>query len=134
MARESVVHNIIINFPIEEVYEFITNPKNTPKWMYFVAKEKTNEWPRKLGTIYYDEMIDGTKYKNRVIEYVENELFTIQDADGSYHDRYRLKKLGPNKTELEHTEWTTVGEIDFPSEIDDFKRIEDVMKEMLKKK
>ncbi|MEI7563640.1 MAG: hypothetical protein WCJ39_08670 [bacterium] len=43
---------IIINKPINEVFEFSTNPKNTHLWVDSIKEEITNEYPPKMGTIY----------------------------------------------------------------------------------
>ena len=43
---------IIISAPIEKVFNFTTNPLNTPKWIKEIVKEETNEFPIKIGTIY----------------------------------------------------------------------------------
>jgi len=42
--------SIIINKPIEEVFEFTTNPKNTHLWITSIVEEVSDEYPPKIGT------------------------------------------------------------------------------------
>ncbi|MCK4635383.1 MAG: hypothetical protein KAT04_05335 [Methylococcales bacterium] len=43
---------IIIDKPIEEVFEFTTNPKNTHLWISSIEEEIVDEYPPKIGTQY----------------------------------------------------------------------------------
>ena len=105
---------IIINKPFKEVFEFTTNPKNTPLWISSIKEEIAEEYPPKLNT----------KYKNRgnnlgwnfykVIELKKDKLFTLSDLKDNYFVRYTYRKLGNNKTEMEYFEWVKTGELESP--------------------
>jgi len=43
---------IVINKPIDEVFEFSIKPENSSKWWDCIAEERAGEWPPKIGTIY----------------------------------------------------------------------------------
>jgi len=47
--RENKI-KVLINKPIEEVFEFTTNPKNTHLWIPSVDEEISEEYPPKIGT------------------------------------------------------------------------------------
>jgi uncharacterized protein YndB with AHSA1/START domain len=39
---------ITINKPIDYVFEFTTNPKNTPLWFSTIAEEKASQFPPEI--------------------------------------------------------------------------------------
>ena len=43
---------VVINKPIEEVFEFTINPKSTPLWISSIQEEIAEEYPPKIGTQY----------------------------------------------------------------------------------
>jgi len=104
---------IEINKPVEEVFLFTTNPKNTSFWIDSVEVEKSNEWPPKLGTIYRNRGTENIWNKYRVVNIKENEVFELFSSDGNYHARYTYKDLG-GKAELEYFEWVDSGDIEDP--------------------
>ena len=92
---------IIINKPIEEVFEFTTNPKNTPLWISFIEEEITEEFPPKIGTIYRNRRGDSWN-ESKVIEYEPNKLFKLEND--TFSVRYNYKKITNNSTELVYLE------------------------------
>lgn len=105
-------YTVVINKPIEIVFEFSTNPKNTPKWIEGIAEEKTNEWPIKLGTIYENKGKAEKWNKYKVSELEPNKRFALSRIGGDYNVRYTFTKKGNNACELEYFEWVNAGELD----------------------
>jgi len=103
---------IVINRPVEEIFEFTLNPKNTHLWIPSIKKEVSDEYPPKIGTIYKNVGIDGKWNYYSIIEFEENKTFTLKG--NNYFVRYTFKKLGNNKTELIYYEWVESGEIESP--------------------
>ena len=102
---------IIINRSVSEVFEFTTNPKNTPLWVPQITNEETNEWPIKIGSIYRNTVnnINWSEYK--VSEFIKNKMFVFDRVGSSYHVKYVFKELPDNRTDLEYYEW--VDEVNF---------------------
>src|SRR5690606_35762683 len=98
--------------PVEEVFEFSVNPKNTPKWIDGIAEERANEWPIKLGTIYENKGKQGNWNSYKVSELELNRLFVLSREGGNYSVRYTFTPKGDNACELEYYEWVEAGELD----------------------
>lgn len=93
---------IQINKPVSDVFVFTLDPKNTPLYVNSILEEETNEWPVKLGTIYRNRRDNSEWSEYEVIEFKENETFTLQKKDGSLLVRYAFKPIRNNKTEFEY--------------------------------
>ena len=106
---------IRINKPDNQVFAFIINPDNTPKWLDSIMAEETSDWPIVVGTIYKNRGWESTDWSEYVVaEFEENELFTLDEKDGPYHVRYTIKSIDDNSSELKHYEWVDEGELDNP--------------------
>jgi uncharacterized protein YndB with AHSA1/START domain len=124
--RENKV-KITINRPVEEVFEFTTNPKNTHLWIPSIQEELADEFPPKIGTQYKNrgESFNWDFY--RVMEYHPPKIFTLSDLNGDYHVRYTYKKLDDNTTEMEYFEWMEHSELKNPFTQDILDKLRSVM-------
>lgn len=109
---------INIKRPVSEVFEFTTNPKNTPLWVGSIVKEVTNEWPVKVGSIYRNQNREGKWNEYKVTEYSKNETFTFSQTGSTYHVRYIFIPLSDDSCDLEYYEWVDKGELEDPFTID----------------
>lgn len=105
---------IKINKPLETVFAFSRNPKNSPLWIPSFVYEETSEWPVKLGTIYRNKNETGQWNEYTVSAFKENGLFELTSQDGNYHVKYTFRKVGGNVTELKYYEWVDKGELEKP--------------------
>lgn len=100
--------NIVIDRPVKEVFDFITDPNKTPLWLDFVVKEELLG-ARGVGSLYRNINQEGEWSEYVVSDYVENEL--IEFMNGDYHCRYSLALIDPGLTELTYSEWVTTGDL-----------------------
>jgi len=102
---------IIIDKPIEEVFEFTTNPKNTHLWVPFIEEEIAEEFPPKIGTVYKNRRGDSwntsivMKYETSRLFKLENDVFAVT---------YSYKKIKDNSTELVYLESVKQGQLTKP--------------------
>lgn len=118
---------IRINSPVRDVFEFVTNPANTPKWIDFINKEETNEWPPKLGTIYKNQDRDGVWRDLEMTEFEKNKMFVMTSRASGYHVKYTLTPAGDSATELEYYEWMDGGELDGPFTMEPLKKLKSIL-------
>lgn len=118
---------IIINKPIEEVFKFTTNPKNTHLWIPLIEEEIADEYPPKINTQYKNrgKKSDWDFYK--VLEFQKNKIFTLTDLDENYSVKYTYRKLDDNQTEMEYFEWMKNGELSNPFTKDILLKLKSVM-------
>lgn len=106
---------IQIGKPVKKVWNFLLNPKNTPKWISGIVQEETNKWPPKVGTVYRNQdKVNGIWSKYIVTEFKENEMFVFMQDDKNYHVKYTFKPIDKNFTELEYFEWVEKGTLLYP--------------------
>lgn len=103
---------IVINKPASEVFEFTTNPVNTPRWIDGIVAEETNEMPPKLGTIYRNKGQDGNWNEYEMTSFEKNKMFVLSRKNGNYHVRYTFTPINDSRCELEYYEWVDEGELD----------------------
>lgn len=111
--RENKI-TVVIDKPIEKVFEFTTNPQNTRLWIPSISEEVADEYPPKINTRYrnHGESDNWDKYK--VVDIKMNEVFILSDLDENYFVKYAYRKLDDNKTEMEYFEWVANGELSKP--------------------
>ena len=102
--RENKI-TVVINKPINEVFEFTTNPKNTHLWVPFISEEISSEYPPKIGTIYRSCRENNSWSEMKVVEFDNNKKFVISDLDENLFVKYVYRDLDENSTELEYSDW-----------------------------
>lgn len=107
--------SIIIKKSINEVFEFTTNPKNTPSWFSTIKEEVTNEHPPKIGTCYENRGDDNNWSVYKVSEFEKNRLFVLSDLNKNYNVKYLYTAIGNNETKMEYQEWMNDGELKNPA-------------------
>lgn len=118
---------IVIEKPIEEIFQFTLNPKNTPLWIPSIEEEICDSYPPKIGSIYKNRGDNSEWTSYEIVEFEENKLFTMKIVGGVYSVRYTFKKLDHNKTELEYFEWVEKGELENPVTQDILNNLKSVM-------
>lgn len=103
-----------INKSIEKVFEFTTNPNNTPQWIDSIVKEISEKYPPEIGTIYrnWDTSENMNEYK--VSQYEPPKVFQLDATHQDYKVRYTYTKISENETELEYYEWSELGKLHAP--------------------
>ncbi|MDB4991911.1 MAG: hypothetical protein JWL75_156 [Parcubacteria group bacterium] len=95
-----------IHKPIQEVFEFTTNPENTPRWIDSVVKEKKNSEEITLGTVYQNWNAEGEMNEYVVTQYQPPHIFQVDATHQDYKLRYTYTSLSEDETELEYFEWS----------------------------
>jgi uncharacterized protein YndB with AHSA1/START domain len=97
MARIEI--NLVINRPVEEVFVFISNAENLPRWRATnLETRKTSEGPLAVGSTFkgrftfLGRQFDGNL---RTTEYEPNTLYTSKMTDGPFplETRYVLQPI-----------------------------------------
>lgn len=118
---------IQINKSVDEIFDFVTTPPNSTRWIESIVKEETSEWPVKIGTVYklWDEK--GNISEMKVANIKNNEMVEWISGDQNYHCRYILKNIDKNISEFEYYEWTDEGELKEPFTIDILEKLKFVI-------
>jgi len=124
--RENKI-TVVIDKPIDKVFEFTTNPQNTHLWIPSISVEVSNEYPPKINTEYRNRgnKTDWNKYK--VVDFEKNKVFILFNLEDKYFVKYSYRKLDNNKTEMEYFEWMIEGELSSPFTEDILGNLEKVM-------
>ncbi|OGI15703.1 hypothetical protein A3K63_04725 [Candidatus Micrarchaeota archaeon RBG_16_49_10] len=109
---------IDIRKPVDIVFRFTLNPKNTPKWIPSILEERTSDRVVKVGTVYYQKVDDGTKIPKQaalvVTGFIENRRLDFHLVNGKYSCHYLYEAI-PSGTRLTYSEENGVdGEIESP--------------------
>ena len=111
--RENKI-TVVIDKPIDKVFEFTTNPQNTHLWIPSILVEVSDEYPPKINTRYKNRGESDNWDEYKVVDIKKNEVFILSDLDENYFVKYTYRKLDDNKTEMEYFEWMTNGELSKP--------------------
>ena len=109
--------SIIINSPVERVFDFTTNPENTPRWIEGIEKEEVNQEPIELGTIYRNVDKSGVWTEYEVVKFDRNKIFELKQKNNTYHVRYTYDFISEKSTKLTYFEWVDDGELSNPFDL-----------------
>ena len=123
---------IDINKPIEDVFLFSIDPRNSPKWIDSFEEEVTSAWPVALGTVYRNRGKDGVWNSYTVTAFEANKVFELTAEDGGYCVHYDFEEVEPNVTRLHYHEWVTRGELDAPFERTALEKLKKLIEEAAK--
>lgn len=115
-----------IHKPIKEVFEFTTNPNNTPLWIGSIVKEETDSNPVIIGATYKNWNESGEMNEYRVTRYEPPAIFQLDAVHQDYKVKYTYTEISENETELEYYEWSESGQLHSPSMqeiLDNLKRV-----------
>lgn len=124
---KDVRHSIVINKPVQQVFDFTLNPENTPKWVDSIVVEQANEWPVKLGSIYRNQHKDGRWSEYEVVAFERDKMFVLKKMDDDFYVEYRLNPGGDHVAELEYRIWKDQGHL--PKSLD-AKMLETILKRL----
>jgi len=129
-----VRQTIVINRQSHEVFAFTINPKNTPKWVDFVAREQTNETPTKLGTTYRSQDTEGDWTEFEITAFEENKMFELTKKDDGHHVKYTFKPSDDDSCELEYLVWVEDGVVSDRFSVDNIQAILKKLKTVIESK
>ena len=118
---------IQINRPVNKVFLFVLNPKNTPLWIDSIIKEEANEKLPKLGTIYRNVNPNRVLSEYLITSFDKNKMFEMISKDNNYHVRYTLKVLNGKSTELEYFEWVSKGKLNEPFTLEILEKLKNIL-------
>lgn len=103
-----------INKPVGDVFEFTTNPKNTPRWIDSIVKEEADKDPLTLGANLrnWDKQNHMNDYM--VTRYEPPLVFQLDALHQDYKVRYTYTAISETETELEYYEWSESGQLHAP--------------------
>ena len=114
---KQLILDIVINRPLEAVFDYVIDPSHSPDWIDSFKKEEAAPWPPRIGTLYRNCNHQGDWTEYRVEAFKPPRHFGIAQVGGDYHAEYLLSSPAPDTTKLIYHEWVTSGELadHFPS-------------------
>lgn len=119
---------------VQRLFEFTTNPVNTPKWIPSVAREWVEEDTIRVGTIYHqlavaDALDREVQYK--VVEIEPNRSFTLQRVGSDYVCHYAYDSLADGAgARLIYTEWMlSGGDLEDPMDLQPFQTLKQLLEQ-----
>lgn len=110
-VMQEITQAIAIHCSVKKAFDFILNPKNTPKWVANIIQEQVNEVPTRLGTIYKNQSHDGGWREFRVTTFEAPLLFEMAEKGSHVYVRYTFTTLDDNQCQLEYSVRAAEGEL-----------------------
>lgn len=82
MASDSFNAETVIDKPLQEVFEFVSNLENLPRWTDVVQVQTIKETPEKVGSQYnmvFNTWLSSTKVTVEIISYDSPVAFSFKD-------------------------------------------------------
>jgi uncharacterized protein YndB with AHSA1/START domain len=92
--------SIKIKASAEDIFKFITDPANTPKWVKVVVREEVSDWPAKVGAIYRNQDTDGNWLELEVLEFSPPTRLVMLNLSSKDTLIYDFSELESGSTEL----------------------------------
>lgn len=124
---KSLKLKVKIDAPVSKIFEFTTNPKNTPIWIDSIVHEEVNEFSPKLGSIYRNKDKNGVWGEYKVTEFEKDKMFIFSSTNSSYHVKYTFTPIDENSCELEYYEWVDEGELNNPFTMEPLQKLKELM-------
>jgi|GEM_PF-5165573 len=106
---------VTIHRPAADIFDYLLDPANTPKWISDVASQEADELPPKLGTQYKNQDPDGVWTEYEIIGLEPPHHFTCAEVGGPRRVKYTFTPAETDTaTELEYHEWVENGELQHP--------------------
>lgn len=114
---------IQVHTSVHELFLFTITPPNSTLWIPNVVKEKTNEWPVRIGTIYTLTTQDGSTSNVIVSNIKEDTLVEWVSEDNNYHCRYNFSSIDKDFSKLEYYEKVDNGELIEPFTLETLEKL-----------
>ncbi len=99
--------SIDIGASVEKVFRFCLDSTNTPKWIPTVLEERASDPVVKVGTVYYQRVLDKRSVLTQsaivVTGLVEYKQLDFHSVNGAYACYYRFESI-PSGTRLTYIE------------------------------
>jgi len=123
--------SITINSPIANVFEFTTDPNNTPLWIDGIVSEKTDDSPIKLGTEYKNVNNKGQWTRYEVVKLEVNSVFQLKQKNSTYSVCYTYEMLSDSITRLMYHEWVDDGVIPEPFSFSTLEKLKKIIEKQI---
>ena len=124
--RELIL-TVLINRPIDVVFDFLIDPDHSPDWIESFKEEKAAPWPPRIGTMYRNANQAGEWSEYKVEAFKPPRHFGLASTSSNYHVEYFLSAPSPLTTRIGYHEWVDEGDLDEPFTIEPLERLRKIL-------